>query len=271
MDNIRVDMDKALEEEMEKEKPSSDPAYWAKKSCKHCCGRGVIGTQTSKIEGNNTIVQNLLCVCARKNFRKWKEEWLAARKRKQQEEKGEAASNGNGKSKELGAVAAERLERLGDQIAILNAEIIRCDTQLDELPHRSQIAGFEETIQMLQHSITVAEEAFSSTMREAGERRTRAQELLEESRRLEKEASVQELEARSQRDRELPEIQSKIQEMTQAKGMVEKNLSRAEHQIRRRKRIIQDKLDRLEDRKYRVLKENRIEPGSETEDLTETV
>ncbi len=271
MDNIRVDLDKALEEEMEKEKPSSDPAYWAKKSCKHCCGRGVIGTQTSKIEGNNTIVQNLLCVCARKNFRKWKEEWLAARKKKQQGEAKEPASNGNGKSKDLSGVVTERLERIGDHIAILNAEVIQCDTQIEELPHRSQIAAFDETIQMLQQSIVTAEDVFTGAMGEAGKRRARAQELLEESKRLVKEADRIELDSKSQRDTELPEIHSKIREMQQAKEAVEKNLSRAEHQIRRRKRIIQDKLDRMEERKYRLLKENHAEPGVETEDLTETV
>lgn len=271
MDNIRVDLDRALEAEMEKEKPSSDPAYWAKKSCKHCCGRGVIGTQTSKIEGNNTIVQNLLCVCARKNFRKWKEEWLAARKKKQQEEKKGGSSNGNGKSKDLSEVVAERLERIGDQVAIMRAEIIRYDTQMEELPHRSQIAAFDETIQMLQHSITVAEENFSAMMGQVQATRSRAQELLEESRRLVKEADRIELDSKSQKDRELPEIQGKILGMQQAKEAAEKNLSQAEHQIRRRKRIVQDKLDRLEDRKCRVLKENQVELTSETEDLTETV
>lgn len=264
--DIKVDLDRTLELEM----PSSDPAYWAKKSCKHCCGRGVIGTQTSKIEGNNTIVQNLLCVCARKNFRKWKEEWLVARKKKKQQ-KGETPSSGNGKSKDLSVVAAERLERIGDHVAIMKAEIIRYDTQMEELPYRSQIASFEETIQMLGYSIAAAEETFTGVMTQLVEQRVRAQELLEESRRLLKEADRIELDAKAKLREEVPEIQGKIQEMKQAKDASEKQLRQAEHQIRRRKRVIQDKLDRLEDRKYRLLKENQVEPGSETEDLTETV
>jgi len=56
-------------------KPSSDPDYWAKRSCNHCYGRGIVG-QMSSIVQKNTIVQNLLCTCSKKNFQKWRDNWI---------------------------------------------------------------------------------------------------------------------------------------------------------------------------------------------------
>lgn len=61
--------------EAEKAKPSADPAYWSKKSCSKCYGRGIIGKMTIKIE-TNTIINDYLCFCARKNFVKWRDQWV---------------------------------------------------------------------------------------------------------------------------------------------------------------------------------------------------
>lgn len=68
--------------EMEKDKPSPEPSYWAKSSCKHCYGRGVIGTVTTRVKGNNTICQHQLCSCALKKYEKWQEQWLVNRRKK---------------------------------------------------------------------------------------------------------------------------------------------------------------------------------------------
>ena len=267
VDGLRY-LDKDVEEEMEKEKPSNDPAYWAKKSCKHCCGRGVIGTQTTTMKGNNTISQNMICVCCRKNYRKWREDWLA---KKDQEKIAAKGTNGSDKPKEPSTALVERLERIGDHIAIMNAEIIGCDTRMNELPQHSQIAAFNETIQLLQNEIMTTHESINAMVDKCIDLHNQAQGLLEESRMKTKEAVRIEFEVKGRRDMEIPKIHEKIQGMEQAKGVAEAGLSRAEHQIRRRRRVAQDKLDRLEDRKYRLLREGQVESTPDSEDLSETV
>jgi hypothetical protein len=62
--------------ESEKNKPSSDPAWWAKRSCNKCLGRGVMGTVTTKM-GTNTMKNGQICPCASKRFTKWRNDYVA--------------------------------------------------------------------------------------------------------------------------------------------------------------------------------------------------
>lgn len=73
--NINTLHDKALEES-EKAKPSSEPSFWAKRSCKDCYGRGIVGKNTLTLPGNNKTTFDLLCVCSKKNFKKWRDAWI---------------------------------------------------------------------------------------------------------------------------------------------------------------------------------------------------
>lgn len=72
---IKTLTEKAIEES-EKAKPSSDPLYWAKSSCNHCYGRGLLGKVTVVIE-SNTVVQHAICSCVRRRFTKWRDAWVA--------------------------------------------------------------------------------------------------------------------------------------------------------------------------------------------------
>lgn len=67
--------------------PSDDHAYWAKKSCNKCFGRGIIGTQyifstdspakviknedTGKSSYENGFSLEAKCNCTTKNYKKW--------------------------------------------------------------------------------------------------------------------------------------------------------------------------------------------------------
>jgi hypothetical protein len=64
-------------EKMEKDKPSKDPSFWAKKGCKHCYGRGTTGCLVTKFGEGNTIRNEQLCSCVSKAFAKWQEKWYA--------------------------------------------------------------------------------------------------------------------------------------------------------------------------------------------------
>lgn len=58
-------------EAAEKLKPSSDPSFWAKKGCKECCGRGIVGKMTTVFKGNNRMQSDLVCSCTRARYRAW--------------------------------------------------------------------------------------------------------------------------------------------------------------------------------------------------------
>lgn len=60
----------------EEAKPSKEPAYWAKRSCKRCFGRGIEGVITVKFGDGNTMKNEQLCYCASKNFAKWRNEFI---------------------------------------------------------------------------------------------------------------------------------------------------------------------------------------------------
>ncbi len=47
--------------------PSKDPAYWAKRGCTRCYGRGIIGTLTTPSGKKSTPA----CSCTSKNYAKW--------------------------------------------------------------------------------------------------------------------------------------------------------------------------------------------------------
>ncbi len=55
----------------EKAKPSSDPAYWAKKSCKRCYGRGIEGTQLT-----GSVRNEIACSCAVTKFMAWRADFI---------------------------------------------------------------------------------------------------------------------------------------------------------------------------------------------------
>lgn len=63
--------------ESERNKPSSEPKWWAKRSCTKCYGTGVFGTVTQKV-GTNTVKNGQICVCASKRFVKWRNDYVAA-------------------------------------------------------------------------------------------------------------------------------------------------------------------------------------------------
>lgn len=80
---MRDDMDVALKtvleeamKEAEDAKPSGDPAYWSKRSCNHCYGRGIIGNITSLDKNNNTFKQPHTCSCAQRRFARWKKDFV---------------------------------------------------------------------------------------------------------------------------------------------------------------------------------------------------
>lgn len=63
--------------ESEKNRPSTDPAWWAKRGCNKCHGTGICGVVTQKV-GTNTVKNGQICQCAQKRFVKWRNDYVAA-------------------------------------------------------------------------------------------------------------------------------------------------------------------------------------------------
>jgi hypothetical protein len=78
---IQTDIPPHILKELEAEKPSIDPAYWAKSSCKECHGRGIVGNIKSSFGKGNVVTQQLICSCAQKKYRKWLEQKYEERKK----------------------------------------------------------------------------------------------------------------------------------------------------------------------------------------------
>lgn len=63
-------------EESEKVKPSGEPAYWAKRSCNRCYGRGIVGTITTTLGKNNKMVNQYVCECAQNRYQRWQDNFV---------------------------------------------------------------------------------------------------------------------------------------------------------------------------------------------------
>jgi hypothetical protein len=80
----------AFSKEAEEATPSQDPAYWAKPSCRHCHGRGTMGTLRTSTKPD-APASKLLCECAAKGYQKW----LASFRREYNARRKQAAVEGS--------------------------------------------------------------------------------------------------------------------------------------------------------------------------------
>jgi hypothetical protein len=79
--------EKAFAERLDKENPSTEPSYWAKKSCKKCYGRGIEGTITTSSRGGNSFKRQLICSCVNKSHQKWRKQKLEEYAKEEEEKK----------------------------------------------------------------------------------------------------------------------------------------------------------------------------------------
>lgn len=260
---IENTLEKHLLEELEKAKPSSDPAYWAKPGCKDCGGRGVIGKQTVTLKGKNVITNELLCMCGRKRWNKWKEEWLENRKAELRAERegdsGTNGSNGNGSPKEMSKHTQDRLVRIRDQITVLATEINRCDARVAELPHLEKLAEFDRKLETAREEIEDAEEAIAEVERQAAWVLSESERLAKEAKKFARESVRLEQEAKSRRGKEIPELLQQVQGLEVERETVDKAMQKAIHQIRRKQRVAEQKMDKMVVRQQKIITESGVE------------
>ncbi|MCJ7759716.1 hypothetical protein MUP59_01040 [Candidatus Bathyarchaeota archaeon] len=266
--NIQGNIPKHIMDEVEKLKPSSDPAYWAKKGCKDCLGRGVVGKQTLKTKGDNTIINSLLCGCARKKYRAWVEKTADEMKTKKVDLAGkEKGSNGNGKEEEKEKGLRSRLSDLDDAIHNIKIEIALSENEISSYPHHQQleeIGGRQKAAEVVMQALTNDVENWNQKITSFTER---ARRLMTAAKSLARDAAA----AQQERDTLLNtkvKQQRIAQQVVQAEyRVVEKDLNSQTHKAKRRHRIALDRLDKLVERRQKVIRESGFDPVSFIESM----
>ena len=201
--------------------------------------------------------------CHWKRWNKWKEEWLENRKAELRAERegdsGTNGSNGNGSPKELSKHTQDRLVRIRDQITVLATEINRCDARVAELPHLEKLAEFDTKLEEAREEIEDAEEAIAEVERQAAWVLSESERLAKEAKKFAREAVRLEQEAKSRRGKEIPELLQQVQGLEVERETVDRAMQKAIHQIRRKQRVAEQKMDKMVVRQQKIITESGVE------------
>jgi hypothetical protein len=243
--------------ELEKEKPSSDPKYWAKKGCKHCYGRGVIGRIESSFGNGNRTTGDCLCSCARKNWIRWRDEWLE--KHKGNGEKSDEVKPAHSECA-LGAKSLPRVDRIDSQISDLKREIASFEKRVEDLPHHSQMRELEEKLKEIMGVIDI--QLVKIKIAEDYERDLLLSVECLEKQILEKKNEVDRAaqEARRERQVVLKEIEDGREQVENELRGVQRDFHKASHRFKHQAAVAAKRVERLETRRRNIFREVGISP-----------
>lgn len=245
---------KHLMEEMQKDKPSSDAKFWAKPGCKHCQGSGMVGTIT-RPAGENRITSPMLCNCASRRWQKWQEEWMDARK---------PAPKGNGKTKpeptekERLEAVMPRLERIDDKMHSLLSEVLGLSDRINSMPQHEVISDLEGQLTGEYNSVDQIHETLHTILDEQQACEKEADQLAKKAKELRRQATQWQQKYAEERA-VLAGQRKKIDSLEQEKREVERDLHRASHTMKRKRREAEQKLEKMRGRRERILRENNLE------------
>jgi archaellum component FlaC len=248
-----------LLEAMEKDKPSKDPSYWAKNSCRDCFGRGIIG-RTSKVAGDgNTLITEQLCHCVKKAFASWQDRWVEAH-----QPNGETGANEVTVSaldtRLQASPVEERIERIDALCRPLREEIDILKLRRDAIPDELGLSTVGDKVLEAQQAVHQAVEDMSRVMRDADVLDAKANELYVEVKTLRHQA---ELLRTVERSKQQLILDQRTGELRVCEGDLERSkekCARELHKVQKKIREFEDKLDRLEERRHRILKEHSLTP-----------
>jgi len=265
MAKIRVqgDIPEPIMVEVEKRKPSSKPVDWAKPGCKDCNGRGVVGQQTVTVKGNNTVKQELLCSCARKNYRAWvaktaeivKAEMLA------KEGKEPASDTQPDQSQErIQRWLDGRLTVIEDNIDDQKIIIAKADADIAGLPHHQKLTELAEALAQSR----VALDQMIQTEQEYVVRSKQVEDeiavLSENIEKLRQKGQALVLERQQFADGPLTQKREQIQQYLAEQEATEKDLIRKSHPARHCKHVAMKRIDKLQERRQRAIREAGLDP-----------
>ena len=246
----KIEIPKELIEQMEKERPSTEPKFWAKRGCTSCHGEGKLGKIKTVLPGggNNVIEQNeSICICALRRSRKWEDEWLTAHRPAPVR----PANGGTSKPTPPVTRTLERLDRIDDMLAEMKGEAHQLASFIADLPQRAQMEQVEQNFQKLEEDCKAAEDQ-SKSMDE------RAASLREQAALLTKQATELERGALRLRDKVVPEFNKQIGTLGVDHDRLRKEYHAQAHTWGRKYRILEAKIMKLERRRARVAQEGGI-------------
>lgn len=241
-----------LMEELQKDKPSDRPEYWAKSGCKHCMGRGVVGNVTREVGDGNRITNSMICVCVSRRWGKWQEEWMDNRGANNRDD---SSSEKDQRSEEERFESVRpRLEKIDEAVHALKSEILGYEDRINSLTYHGELCKLDKLIVKEQETLDWMDKDIEDQLFEIDRIGQRAEGLARESKRLRR--CVAQLGQRVEEDRAVQNEQAvKIKNLIGQKERVEQDLSRASHTMRKKCREAQRKLEKLERRRVRILHE----------------
>ncbi len=268
-------------DEIEAAKPSADPAYWAKKSCKQCHGTGTSGFIKKPLGNGNTIQHAAICECVEKKWGKWQEDFVVELRKSRLAEKAPAeqlplpivnetnvSTTTQADPKQVQAM--ERIEGLYDRIMPLHARIVELEAQLLNLPQRNAVAAAQEALAECMRAEADLEALIEMKEKQAVQLEAEAEHYREMAR----EAIKQAANLRQQKNSEvLPEVRVATGNRQLAVTELDRthqDLSRAVHQARKKIREVEKRKDRLDDRVDRIRKESGLNSAVFTAETDES-
>lgn len=253
---IQGDVPKHLMAQMQKDKPSDDSEFWANSGCNKCYGRGVVGRLTSVV-GTNTISNEMLCVCVHRRWKKWQEEWL-------EEHQPKKVKSGNGKQmeKKKTELVKPRLEKIDDMILSFKSEILSFTDKLSSLSHHKDISKIDSHILQEKDRLDELDDVIEQLLAKSEECDVRADDLTEEAKNFRRAAGRINQQVEEERQVRATQ-QSTVRRLEQNREEVEKALKRASHPLKRKRRVAEAKLEKLEARKQRIIRESGLDSSND--------
>lgn len=256
-------------EEIERAKPSDKPEYWAKKGCKDCCGTGVVGIVTTNIgNSSNKLRSSQICSCVRKRWHSWQDAFVENLKRARFPRKPEQFQR---VMKDLPTKTSSnqpQQERLAKRIAALQESSRELSRQREELPQRAELEAAQNVV-LLEQDAWKSKKSEADRIREAI---TVCESNAIEFRTLARKASGKASALMQQLNQEVaPAVAAavdKVHSANQAADLVKKSLARSEHQIDKKIREIEKKLDKLQSRFARAQQESHSPRVSATQNCS---
>jgi chromosome segregation ATPase len=243
---------------MEVDKPSKDPIYWAKKNCKDCLGRGVMGKITQNVGNGNKIINEQLCSCVKKAFSVWQEQWVESHKDKVAESSSEIVVSALDTEIAQKSPIEDRIERIDVLCQPLKDEIENLKNKRDDIPITVGMVVLEESVRVAQQASEQAKGDIAKVLLEADTLDSKAAELYAQVKVLRHQADQLRTTERSKKqtilDQKENELRSCEDNLEQGKDRCARELKKVHKRIRE----LEDKLDRLEERRYKILKEHGI-------------
>lgn len=261
-------------EEIEMAKPSSKPEYWAKKGCKRCHGTGLEGSVSQTVKGNNTIKTNQVCECVTKAWHKWQEEFVEKLRTERQ-------AVGSAEPEQLAfdhinlttppeaetqthadprhAAALGQIERLSTRIVALQASIIDLQERSRTLPHREKLAEAIQAAAQAQDAIQTREGEAKALEEQIAQHEAEAERLWAQRKHVLGQAEMTRQLLKSNAKPAIEQAQIQAKELLQELDLAKRSLSQADHQLQKKIRENEKKVDKLRSRIERVQRENNMQ------------